>query len=50
MQTILSDSKGLYKNNHENIIMYKKYNNCQINTDVNTMGSKIWDNFKVFKV
>ena len=29
--------------------MYKNYNNSQINTDVNTIGSKIWDNSTSFK-
>ena len=30
------------KNKCENIV-YKNYNNSQINIDVNTIGSKIWD-------
>ena len=29
--------------------MYKNYNNSQINTDVNAIGSKIWDNSTSFK-
>ena len=30
------------KNKYESI-MYKNYNNSQINIDVNTIGSDIWD-------
>ena len=32
----------IYKHKYKNIA-YKNYNNSQINTDVNTVGSKIWD-------
>ena len=30
------------KNKYESIV-YKNYNNSQINIDVNTIGSDIWD-------
>ena len=31
---------GIYKNKYETIV-YKNYNNSQINTDVNTIDSKL---------
>ena len=43
------NSKRLFKDKYENIV-YKSYNNSQINTDVNTIGSKIWDIVQVVKV
>ena len=47
MQTILT-LRDYKKNKYENIV-YKNYNNSQINRDVNTIGSKIWDNSTSFK-
>ena len=54
MQTILTLRDYINKNKYENIV-YKNYNNSQINIDVNTIGSKIWDivwlaKFKTSKV
>ena len=37
------NSKRLYENKYENIV-YENYNNSQIDTDVNTIGSNIWNN------
>ena len=42
MQTILTLRDYISKNKYENIV-YKTYNNSQINIDANTMGSTIWD-------
>ena len=42
MQLILTPRDYINKNKYENVV-YKVYNNSQINTDVNTIGSKIWD-------
>ena len=42
MQLILTSRDYINKNKYENIV-YKVYNNSQINIDVNTIGSKIWD-------
>ena len=39
-------SMRIYKNKYENIA-YKNYNNSQINTDINTIGSKLWDIVRV---
>ena len=39
---------GIYKNKYETIA-YKNYNNSQINTDVNTIDSKLWDIVRVLK-
>ena len=38
----------IYKNKYESIA-YKNYNNSQINTDVNTIASKILDIVRVKK-
>ena len=38
----------IYKNKYKNIA-YKNYNNSQINTDVNNIGSKILDIVRVLK-
>ena len=48
MQTILTLRDYINKNKYENIV-YKNYNNSQINIDVNTIGSKIWDIVRVVK-
>ena len=37
------NSKRLYENKYENIV-YENYNNSQIDTDLNTIGSNIWNN------
>ena len=42
MQLILTPRDYINKNKYENIV-YKVYNNSQINIGVNTIGSKIWD-------
>ena len=42
MQLILTPRDYINKNKYENVV-YKVYNNSQINIDVNTIGSKIWD-------
>ena len=42
------NSKSLNKNKYENTV-YKNYNNSQINIDVNTIGSKIWNIVQVAK-
>ena len=42
MQLILTLRDYINKNKYKNIV-YKIYNNSQINTDVNTIDSKIWD-------
>ena len=49
MQTILTLRDYINKNKYENIV-YKNYNNSQINIDVNTIGSKIWDIVRVVKL
>ena len=38
----------IYKSKYENVA-YKNYNNRQINTDVNTIGSKFGDIVQVLK-
>ena len=38
----------IFKKKYE-YIAYKNYSNSQINTDVNTIGSKIWDIVHVIK-
>ena len=43
------NSKRLHKKKCENDV-YKNYNNGQINTYVNTIRSKIWDNSMEIKV
>ena len=48
MQTILTLRDYINKSKYENIV-YKNYNNIQINVDVNTIGSKIWDRVRVAK-
>ena len=48
MQTILTLRDYINKNKYENIV-YKNYNNSQINIDVNTIGSKIWEIVRVAK-
>ena len=48
MQTILTLRDYINKNKYENIV-YKNYNNSQINIDVNTIDSKIWDIVQVGK-
>ena len=48
MQTILTLRDYINKNKYENIV-YKNYNNIQINVDVNTIGSKTWDRVRVAK-
>ena len=48
MQTILTLRDYINKNKYENIV-YKNYNNSQINIDVNTIGSKIWNIVQVAK-
>ena len=42
MQLILTLTDYINKNKYEKIV-YKIYNNSQINIDVNIIGSKIWD-------
>ena len=48
MQTILTLRDYINKNKYENIV-YKNYNNSQINIDLNTIGYKIWDIVQVVK-
>ena len=48
MQTIITLRDYVIKNKYENIV-YKNYNNSQINIDVNTIGSKIWEIVRVAK-
>ena len=48
MQTKLTLTDYINKNKYENI-MYKNYNNSQINIDVNTLCSKNWDIVQVVK-
>ena len=48
METILTLRYYINKNDHENVV-YKNYNSSQINIDVNTIGSKIWDKVWVAK-
>ena len=42
------NSTRIYKSKYENVV-HKNYNNSQINTDVNTIDSKIWDIIQVLK-
>ena len=42
MQLILTLTDYINKNKYEKIV-YKIYNNSQINIDVNIIGFKIWD-------
>ena len=48
MQTIITLRDYVIKNKYENIV-YKNYNNSQINIDVNNIGSKIWETVRVAK-
>ena len=48
MQTILTLRDYINKNKYENIV-YKNHNISQINIDVNTIGSKIWEIVRVAK-